>query len=389
MPAHETHQAALSDHDVALALARRLASPVLRAAQGKGLETEMPVETAPGVARDRRSVSALEALGRLFAGLAPVLERQARETGATLLDVGEFQALLADSVARGSGRRLNFTRGQQPLVDAAFLAHAMLRAPRALWSDLPHCVQDDFAEALRATRQITPHFNNWLLFAAMIETALYRMGHDWDRMRVDYALRQHAQWYAGDGTYSDGPHLRWDYYNSYVIHPMLDDILESLSGQSKVWDKLQATHRLRMERPVTLLERMIAADGSFPPIGRSLSYRCGAFHSMAQLALKDRLPEALPQGQVRAALMAVIRRTLESDAHYDSAGWLRIGLSSAQPDLGESYISTGSLYLASTAFLPLGLPADHAFWTDPAMPWTQQRLWGLSENMPADKALDK
>lgn len=26
-------------------------------------------------------------------------------------------------------------------------------------------------------------------------------------------------------------------------------------------------------------------------------------------------------------------------------------------------------------FMPLGLPADHPFWTDPAEEWTQQRAW--------------
>ena len=45
-------------------------------------------------------------------------------------------------------------------------------------------------------------------------------------MRVDYALRQHDQWYKGDGAYGDGPTFHWDYYNSFVIHPMLLDVLD-------------------------------------------------------------------------------------------------------------------------------------------------------------------
>lgn len=378
-----------SGHDTALALLHRLCAPILSAARGQGLATEMPVEQVPGSGRDRSSVSALEALGRILAGLAPFLERQCFHTDADVIPLSDIHSLLADSVAPDSPRRLNFTQEQQPLVDAAFLAHAVLRAPHALWKDLPADLQDNLANALRSTRAIAPHFNNWLLFSAMIEVALYRMGADWDRMRVDYALRQHAQWYAGDGQYRDGPHLRWDYYNSYVIHPMLDDILEALAGQNKVWDKLYAAHVARMDRHVVLLERMIGPDGSFPPIGRSLTYRCGAFQSLAQLALKDRLPEALPPGQVRAGLMAVIRRTLESEANYDPKGWLRIGLNGSQPMLGESYISTGSLYLCSTAFLPLGLAADHPFWSDPAQPWTQKRIWDSGEELPTDKAFDK
>ena len=53
----------------------------------------------------------------------------------------------------------------------------------------------------------------------------------WDRMRVDYALRQHEQWYKGDGVYGDGPEFHWDYYNSFVIHPMLLDVLPRASDE--------------------------------------------------------------------------------------------------------------------------------------------------------------
>jgi len=79
--------------------------------------------------------------------------------------------------------------------------------------------------ALESTRPITPPFNNWLLFSAAVEAGLKSLGAGWDRTRVDYALRQHEQWYKGDGAYSDGPDFHWDYYNSFVIHPLLLAIL--------------------------------------------------------------------------------------------------------------------------------------------------------------------
>ncbi len=31
--------------------------------------------------------------------------------------------------------------------------------------------------------------------------------------------------------------------------------------------------------------------------------------------------------------------------------------------------------MTSLVFMPLGLPADHPFWTDPAEPWTSQKAW--------------
>jgi hypothetical protein len=54
-------------------------------------------------------------------------------------------------------------------------------------------------------------------------------------MRVDYALRQHHQWYKGDGAYGDGPYFHWDYYNSFVIQPMLLDVLGVCGSHYDEW----------------------------------------------------------------------------------------------------------------------------------------------------------
>lgn len=67
---------------------------------------------------------------------------------------------------------LNFNKGKQPLVDAAFLAQALYRAPQALWLGLPQNVQENVLNFLRSLRQIKPNFNNWILFSAMIEAFL-------------------------------------------------------------------------------------------------------------------------------------------------------------------------------------------------------------------------
>ena len=90
--------------------------------------------------------------------------------------------------------------------------------------------------------------------------------------------------------------------------------------------------------------------------------------------------------QVRGALTAVIRRTLEAPDTFDAAGWLRIGVCGHQPGVGESYISTGSLYLCSVLLLPLGLAATDEFWSAPAQPWTSRRAWS-GQPFPVDHAL--
>lgn len=86
-------------------------------------------------------------------------------------------------------------------------------------------VREQLVHALRSSRSITPGYSNWILFSAMVEAALLKMGQDWDRVRVDLALRKMDEWYVGDGHFSDGPEFHCDYYNSLVIQPFMLDIL--------------------------------------------------------------------------------------------------------------------------------------------------------------------
>ena len=46
-----------------------------------------------------------------------------------------------------------------------------------------------------------------------------------------------------------------------------------------------------------------------------------------------------------------------------------------QPAIGERYISTGSLYLCSEAFLVLGLPPDNPFGNGKDGEWISKKIW--------------
>lgn len=220
----------------------------------------------------------------------------------------------------------------------------------------------------------------------MIEAALASFGEHWDQMRVDYAVRQHEQWYKGDGIYGDGPDFHWDYYNSFVIQPMLIDVLKAVSKFAPGWQEQYPMVVKRARRYAAVQERLISPEGTFPAIGRSLAYRFGAFHLLAQSAWMHELPQAISPGQVRAALSAVIQRMIEAPGTFDTNGWLTIGFCGHQPSVGETYISTGSLYLCSVALLPLGLPGDDPFWTDPPEDWTAKKIWS-GQNVAADHAI--
>ena len=220
----------------------------------------------------------------------------------------------------------------------------------------------------------------------MIETVLYIMGEQYDPMRIDFALKQHEQWYKGDGIFGDGPEFHWDYYNSFVIQPMLVDILQTIGDQDQSWNNMKPKVMKIARRYAGILERLISPEGTFPPIGRSLAYRFGAFQHLAQMALQKNLPENIYPSQVRCALTAVIKRMINMDGTFDENGWLKIGFCGSQPDIGESYISTGSLYLCTTVFLPLGLDRDDEFWSGEPKDWTSKRIWA-GEIFKTDSAL--
>jgi len=372
-----------------LTVLERIARPVLEAAAARELKARMPVESIGDERADRAHFTHLEAVGRLLCGMAPWLALTGL-TGAEEALRAEFADLARQMIASGtdpdSPDFLNFSFERQPIVDAAFLAQGLLRAPDELWHKLDAKTQANVLAALRATRTRKPVFNNWLLFAATSEALLYTAGApDWDPMRVDYALRQHEQWYLGDGVYGDGPEFHWDYYNSFVIQPMLIDVLDAVTGVYPEWDALREPVLHRAQRYALIQERLISPEGTFPAIGRSLAYRFGAFQVLAQMALRRQLLEGVSPAQVRCALTAVIRRMIEAEGTFDENGWLRVGFCGHQPHIGERYISTGSLYLCSAGLLPLGLPPDDAFWSAPSQPWTAQRVWSGAD-LSADHA---
>ena len=367
-----------SDREQWVAVARRLADPVLTHLAAGTLKARMPVEEVLGA--ERRSVTHLEAFGRLVAGIAPWLELEEARSYADLT-----RRALASAIDPASPDFMNFTTNRQPLVDAAFLAQGLLRAPKALREALDSQTREKLVRALESTRAILPGFNNWLLFSATVEAGLKTLGASWDRMRVDYALRQHAQWYKGDGVYGDGPELHVDYYNSFVIQPMLLDVLDAVGGESPAWEAMRPPVRARAQRYAAVLERLISPEGTFPAVGRSIAYRFGALQLLAQMALRRDLPGEVSPAQVRGALTAVIRRQSQAPNTFDKDGWLRIGFCGHQAGIGERYISTGSLYLCSVGLLPLGLPASDPFWSAPAADWTGKRAWS-GQPFPIDKA---
>ena len=382
---------AVSDRQYWLQMMDKIARPVLsNLAEGR-LKEKMPVVLSPRIDNKewRLKASYLEAFGRTLSGIGPWLSSEggAKEEVALRNQYRQWTLkAIANAVDPAAKDYLQW-EGGQPLVDASFFALGLIRSPW-LWEHLDSGVKQNVVAALLSTRSTVPVYSNWILFTGMIEAFFCNYGYPYDKVRIEYGIREFLQhWYVGDGLFSDGMNFAFDYYNSYVIQPYLTTILRVLNTKGKAYEPFLPKLLQVTRRYAVLQERLIATDGSFPVTGRSITYRGGAFHHLADMSWQRQLPAGLHPAQVRSGLSAVLKKTTESPSTFTKEGWLNIGLYGLQPDLADFYINTGSLYLCMNLFLPLGLPGTDEFWSAPAEPWTAVKVWS-GQDISADHALD-
>lgn len=117
----------------------KISYPVIHNLAENTLVKNMPIESRSGQTKGYDEVTYLEAVGRTLAGVAPWLALPDDDT-----DEGKLRKQMREEVLRGlknavdpeSLDKINFTKQPQPIVDAAYLVHAFLRAPNALWEPL-------------------------------------------------------------------------------------------------------------------------------------------------------------------------------------------------------------------------------------------------------------
>lgn len=434
-----------TDREVWTALLYRMAQPVLEPMSEGRLQQTMTyengnLEISPTWDGRNKKVTYMEAFGRLMAGLAPWLSLPDDDTAeGTLRKQTRQWALQAyrHAVDPSSPDYLGWGSGGQTLVDAAYVVESFHRGYEALWLPLDTDTKLRYIHELQQLHRYDPPYQNWFLFCGMEESFLLKASYDpavrealkdkehiralglqitepiYDAFRIKTAVNKAEEWYQGDGWYSDGPSFAFDYYNSYVIHPMYTECLEMVCdvqphnsylvrSLDQNYRNLGPTERLaearkRMQKYSCILERLVSPEGTYPVFGRSIPYRLAVFQPLAMLAWQKRLPEQLPEGQVRAMLTAVMKRMYKGDlqqlfgekpsadapTNFNAGGFLTIGFVGSHPNVADTYTNNGSLYMTSLAFLPLGLPADDPFWTAPAQSWTSKRAWE-GEDFPKD-----
>ena len=373
----------MSDREYWCSLAYKMAQPVLENMSKGELQKNMQLEVSPSWDGRNKKVAYMECFGRLMAGISPwlALPDDGSQEG---IERRKLRGWALDSyknaVDPNSPDCLLWEGEGQVMVDAAYIAESFLRAYNALWVPLDSTTKQRYLECFRKVRRIDPPYTNWLLFSSTIESFMAKAGGQYDTFRINMACRKMEEWYVGDGWYSDGPHFAFDYYSSYVFHPMYLETLQAMIDArantridyQKYWNR----ELRRCQKFAVVLERFISPEGTFPVIGRSTPYRLAALQPLALMAWYKKLPENLSNGQVRAALTQVMHRMFDTQNNFNNGGYLTIGFCGSQPGTADWYTDNGSLYMTSLCFMPLGLPANDAFWTDAPQPWTQVKAWG-------------
>ena len=387
---HEMNAVYGTDREKWVGMLDRIARPVISNLAAGTLKRNMPFESrsdSPG----RLEASRLEAFGRTICGLGPWLSLGPDDTPEGRLRAEYIEMLPAamrNAVDPESPDYLTFGRGNaQSLVDAAFLAEGVLRGGEWIWPRLDPDTQRNLIAEWKRSRSVIPNETNWLLFASMVEAALLEYTGECDTWRLRYGVHRFIDdgWYKGDGIFGDGMEVHVDYYNSLVIHPMLTDVMSIMVKHGLLPQERLDRQLLREQRLAALLEMMISPEGTYPVIGRSITYRTGHLHALAHTVLLGNLPDRISPGQARAAMTAVMDRQFASPQNFDGE-WLTVGFAGHQLNMSEEYINTGSEYMCTAFFLPLGLPEDNAFWTEPAADWTSRKAWH-GVDVGADHAL--
>ena len=381
--AKKTQKVEMSDRQYWCSQAYKMAQPVLENMAKGELQKNMKTEFSPSFDKRDRRVVYMETFGRLMAGIAPWLTLPDDDTpeGQQRRQLREWAlASYKNSVDPQSPDYLCWGVAGQNLVDAAYIAESFLRAYDTIWMPLDDTTKQRYIKEFQKLRSIDPPYTNWFLFSSTIESFLAKAGAQYDEFRVNTACRKVEEWYIGDGWYADGPVFAFDYYTSYVFHAMYLETLQAMvdakANTRLDYKKYHDRALKRAQKFAIILERFISPEGTFPVIGRSTPYRLAAMQPLALIAWYQKLPNDLSNGQVRAALTKVMHRMFDIQQNYNDGGYLTIGFCGSQPETADWYTNNGSLYMTSLAFMPLGLPADHPFWTDEPQPWTQVKAWG-------------
>jgi hypothetical protein len=339
----------------------KIVNPVLEAYENKNLITCWNPQFPPGALdRNHAACARVEMLARVMLGAAPLFSIE----GNAEVDILQKRIVGMVDVAFQE-KYIEISGGEQLLIEFGNIAWAFVRSPQ-FWKRISSGSCAAIVNYMRAmVKKYPAHNNNWLLYKSVIHVFLN------ETREARSLLAAFESFYVGDGWYKDGSVFHMDYYNSFVITPLLVDIYKKLGLKDGL-----ARACARLGRQAVWLERQIGPDGTFPIFGRSMVYRTAVFHALVYACVAGCLPPTLRPSQIRCGLSGVLERMFGATSNnFDEHGFLHLGFLGHDPELANIYSNSGSCYFALVIFAVLGLDPRHEFWSGPACDWTQKRAW--------------
>jgi|GEM_PF-3834878 len=331
-----------------------------------------PVLEAP--LRGHKALCYLETVGCLLHGLAPWLELAGEAPAVRLADLARQR--LSEAVMAANDSQVTAESAPSRLFASALLAQVLLRAPQALWTKLDSRTQQSVCALMRSAGSVQARNDDGRIYMSIIELAMRRFDGRGNGQRLYEGLRcQHSC--GGNDSAEAGAVLFFQQPKALVVRSMRLDALEGVATVEPTWRAYRDAERAHFSGLAGFEEKLVAPDGSYALRDRSDVYRCGVFQGLAVSAWRKILPATVQPGQARAALSAVLARSLEDPAAFDRHGWLQAPSSAAIDSESVRFLQS-DLYLCSVALLPLGLPRHDSFWVDATAPLSWSQFWPAS-----------
>ena len=250
----------------------------------------------------------------------------------------------------------------QKFCEMAAIAFGLLFCPEKLWDPLSDTEKDNLIEWLWEINRHECCACNWQFFSIITNVAMYKVGRDYDKKRLQEGLELIDAYYDAGGWYHDGNGGDKDYYNPFVM--LTYGIVYAMFMSEEDPERCQRYRERAMEFGKDYIY-WFAEDGASFAYGRSMTYRFAqiAYFSACAVGGIEVFPLPVLKGLIARHLVQWLNLPI-----FDDAGILSIGYGYPNLQMSESYNAPGSPYWAMKAFLFLALPKEHDFWKVQAAP---------------------
>lgn len=246
----------------------------------------------------------------------------------------------------------------QLIVEASDIALTIWMIRDSIWPELPLEVRNNAINWLLQVNGKRVPDQNWHLFVTYVNLVVHSLGYQADMENAWNHYARFKQFYRGDGWFSDGPGMRFDYYNAWGIHYELfwiDQVSPSYDHEFIV---------TALDQFAGQFQYLVGPQG-LPIMGRSICYRM----SISTPLILDQLSRhpLVSPGVARRALNETWRYFIRNGGV--AQGNITQGYCAADARVLDSYSGPGScLWGLRSLISALYLDATSAFWTQPEEP---------------------